>query len=641
MSMVNSETVVCPTCGQTTTATIWSSLNTNIDTEAKERLLKGTLLTSVCPKCGAKNALHYPMLYHDPDKKLMVYLAPTAEDRKEVEQTFGSKNSIASAFVGYTYRIVTSPDEMREKAIIAECGMDDRVVEVLKLVILGLAESEISDLNASAVWFYTKDQRFFIQILGTHPCTTEVYWEDYYKIKELIKGELASDKEYYINHAWAKRVWKRIGSVSETKETDSDHKPIEESKKPVKTVEEQETKDSSMIEPEQNVEIKVKLFRKGIDKKAKVLIIVVAAIALIAIVLAGLYFWPFSKSNYKIKQATESVVKVYCYDYYGNLTVTGSGFFFYDDKTVVTNYSIMQEAYTCKISTDQDITYNATEFIGFSEERNIAIIQLEQGTGLKPLKLGDPIAVKKGETVTAIGNHLGKGNDISQGVLSGRRPENNMDVLCVTALISRLSNGGALFDEKGRVIGVTYALFEDNQNLNLAIPSNEVKWVYEKMKRNGQINILFLEKYPLYKYLPGYANAKEVGISELKDNPYKYDDKLIRVEGIISHVDGSDCYISLKNERYNSGYGALYEEVNFEHTSTVKVSVYIIDECIPDSLSVGDEVVVYGEFQYRPVGEKYHTYVVGEGDNLFKKVEITATISYGCIYPNLIHYIYE
>lgn len=42
------------------------------------------------------------------------------------------------------------------------------------------------------------------------------------------------------------------------------------------------------------------------------------------------------------------------------------------------------------------------------------------------------------------------------------------DILQFTAPISNGSSGGALFNEKGEVVGITYASFTEGQNLNLA-----------------------------------------------------------------------------------------------------------------------------------------------------------------------------
>ena len=50
-----------------------------------------------------------------------------------------------------------------------------------------------------------------------------------------------------------------------------------------------------------------------------------------------------------------------------------------------------------------------------------------------------------------------------------------MNVLQFTASISSGSSGGALFNDAGEVLGITFASYEAGQNLNLAIPIMQVE----------------------------------------------------------------------------------------------------------------------------------------------------------------------
>ena len=90
-----------------------------------------------------------------------------------------------------------------------------------------------------------------------------------------------------------------------------------------------------------------------------------------------------------------------------------------------------------------------------------------------------PMNNPKGETVTAIGSPLGIKNTVSKGNLSARIMQDGYDVLQFTAPISNGSSGGALFNEKGEVIGITFASFVEGQNLNLAIPIELVDNLYQ------------------------------------------------------------------------------------------------------------------------------------------------------------------
>jgi hypothetical protein len=180
----------------------------------------------------------------------------------------------------------------------------------------------------------------------------------------------------------------------------------------------------------------------------------------------------------------------------------------------------MTSAYTCKISTNQDISYEVSKILCYSKEQDIAILQLAKDTGLQPLTLGDSSIIKKGETVVAIGSPLGIKNTVSTGVLSGRLMEDGMDVLQFTAPISSGSSGGALFDNNGNVIGITYASYIDGQNLNLAIPIELAENLYSSEGSAISLDEFYHSRYsPLRQELANWiiTNGEKINYRFLVD----------------------------------------------------------------------------------------------------------------------------
>ena len=351
-------------------------------------------------------------------------------------------------------------------------------------------------------------------------------------------------------------------------------------------------------------------------KRNLAIFIPIGAIAVVLIgVLSFFLLLPFSKNTMAIEQATASVVKIYCYDYEGNQSATGSGFIAYTDQTVITNYHVMAEAYTCKISTEEDKTYEVESIIAYSKEQDLAIIKLVEPTGLKVLKIGDSAKIKKGETVTAIGSPLGLKNTVSQGILSGRLMKNDMDVLQFTAAISSGSSGGALFDERGNVIGVTYASYVDGQNLNLAIPGELVDILYIEGVLNKEpfgVSEIYSVEHPYLATLTKFPNAIEVTFENLKNNPSLYDGKIIKINVYVSsmkHYSSFPRYNFCDNENNVSGnydkdseissnYKIPYKNCPIIHNS-LSSSLLFVDE----NLNVGDNVIVIGTFVYYSAGE--------------------------------------
>lgn len=92
-------------------------------------------------------------------------------------------------------------------------------------------------------------------------------------------------------------------------------------------------------------------------------------------------------------------------------------------------------------------------------------------------KLSD---VFPGQRVYSVGSPRGLELTIAEGLVSGLRHKNGvpLSLIQTSAAISPGSSGGGLFDEYGRVIGITTFLLKDSQNINFALPvelSNEFR----------------------------------------------------------------------------------------------------------------------------------------------------------------------
>ena len=360
---------------------------------------------------------------------------------------------------------------------------------------------------------------------------------------------------------------------------------------------------------------------------------VVLIVAMVVLWSQGVFHFkrlPFSENTAAIEVADASVVKIYCYDYDGNLAATGSGFLAFDDRTIITNYHVMSSAYTCKISTNQDITYEVPFLVGYSEKHDIAILQLSKHSGLQPLTLGDSSSIKKGETVVAIGSPLGIKNTVSTGVLSGRLMDADMDVLQFTAPISSGSSGGALFDNAGNVIGITFASIVDGQNLNLAIPIELVASLYQFRGELMNVSSIYIEERPYFAELSKlkYKLYPVITIDELLANPAKYDGQRVKVYGYISSFysylskwGGSQinlCYISsVDNVTGNGEFDFLLYESALDRVgqySALEINLTTIDQeqnFLPSNAAPGDRICCIGKIGYNVTDDySYFTIVV-------------------------------
>ena len=88
----------CPNCKQPVTADIEQLFDVGADPAAKQRLLSGSFNVLQCPHCGYNGSVATPLVYHDPEKELLLTFFPPElnVDRNEQERAIGRliKNAI-------------------------------------------------------------------------------------------------------------------------------------------------------------------------------------------------------------------------------------------------------------------------------------------------------------------------------------------------------------------------------------------------------------------------------------------------------------------------------------------------------------------------------------------------------------------
>ncbi len=79
-------TVPCPQCGQMVTADIRQVFDLAEDPQAKQTLLSGAFNIIQCPYCGFQGRAETPIVYHDPEKELLLTYYPPQLGRNRDEQ---------------------------------------------------------------------------------------------------------------------------------------------------------------------------------------------------------------------------------------------------------------------------------------------------------------------------------------------------------------------------------------------------------------------------------------------------------------------------------------------------------------------------------------------------------------------------
>lgn len=171
------------------------------------------------------------------------------------------------------------------------------------------------------------------------------------------------------------------------------------------------------------------------------------------------------------KQSVNKVVLVMCYQD-GVPYSQGSGFFI-DENTLVTNYHVIDggTSYAIKFAEKEEMIKGVT-IVKASPSYDLAILKTKQSF---PFFKVDSLGKESvGSKIYTIGNPRGLEGTISEGIISGKRKNEGVDYIQITAPISPGNSGGPVLNEKGDVIGVSTFTYRNSQNLNFAMPISYV-----------------------------------------------------------------------------------------------------------------------------------------------------------------------
>jgi S1-C subfamily serine protease len=186
-------------------------------------------------------------------------------------------------------------------------------------------------------------------------------------------------------------------------------------------------------------------------------------------------------------------------------TAAGTGIVLTSNGEILTNNHVISGATSIKVTdVGNGRTYTAT-VVGYDAAQDIAVIQLQNASGLTTASLGNSSTVQSGDSVVALGNAGGKGGTPS--VATGTVTALNQSITAsdqgsgvseqLTGLIQTNANiqpgdsGGSLVNSYGQVIGIDTAAssgtqFQSQSGQNVvqayAIPINEATSIAQQIE---------------------------------------------------------------------------------------------------------------------------------------------------------------
>lgn len=242
----------------------------------------------------------------------------------------------------------------------------------------------------------------------------------------------------------------------------------------------------------------------------------------------------------------------------------GSGIIIAQDGYIVTNNHVIKDTNKVMVKLKDGEVYEA-KIVGRSSETDIAVLKIDT-TGLQCVILGDSGKLVVGDTAVVVGNPLGSGETVTNGIISALDREIDlgdsvMNLLQTNAAINPGNSGGGLFNGKGELVGIVVAKSagSDIEGIGFAIPINDVKNTISEIKTYGYIrgrvqlgtNLLEIDNaWDAMIYRVDSFGVYVKGVEELSDAEkagIKAGDRIASIDGkSISKVDEVKKYISSK-----------------------------------------------------------------------------------------------
>lgn len=161
---------------------------------------------------------------------------------------------------------------------------------------------------------------------------------------------------------------------------------------------------------------------------------------------------------------------------------------------VLTNNHVISHAEKISVQLNDGREFDA-KLIGGDDQSDIALIQLQNATGLTQIAVADSDKLRVGDFAVAVGNPFGLGQTATSGIVSalgrsGLNLEGLENFIQTDASINRGNSGGALLNLNGELIGINTAILAPSGGsvgIGFAIPSNMAQTLAKQLMQFGEI----------------------------------------------------------------------------------------------------------------------------------------------------------
>ncbi len=184
MAKDKSMSVCCPACLEEGTFNICDFWETSENPDIKEHIFSRDIFRYSCSECGEEILVAYDCTYLDKEHNFMIMLLTEKSDDTIVETT------------EYNLRVVRTINEFVEKIALIEDDVDDRIVELYKIMLEDQFEDERPGAKILGIYYGGKDEDgknlvFFIITENAQNCRAHLSLDVYDAISRQFKDSAA------------------------------------------------------------------------------------------------------------------------------------------------------------------------------------------------------------------------------------------------------------------------------------------------------------------------------------------------------------------------------------------------------------------------------------------------------------------
>jgi len=252
--------------------------------------------------------------------------------------------------------------------------------------------------------------------------------------------------------------------------------------------------------------------------------VIIALLAMLLIPNLGIKSAPISNANSgvvsyadAVSRAAPAVVNIYTEKQVASSSVEtsqktlGSGVIVDSSGLILTNNHVINSADQILVLLN-DGRYTSAELLGIDKYNDLALLKIKMDK-LSAIEIGHSEKARVGDVVLAIGNPLGVGQSVSQGIISATGRWNlginsAENFIQTDAAVNPGNSGGALVDANGRLIGINTAMLDESGSsvgISFAVPIDTAIKSLQQIVQYGEVR-------------PGWLGLNATSILDVETN---------------------------------------------------------------------------------------------------------------------------